>query len=62
MKKNKSTKKGTAAAENLEKNKGTVAKSKRKTVFDLMETLPALGVPIDEAIEQATYDAVKERA
>ena len=62
MKNGESTKKCVTTAENLEKKKGTFAKGKGKTVFDLKETLPTLGVPIDEAIEQATYDAVKERA
>jgi hypothetical protein len=62
MKKRNSTKKWAATTENLEKKNGTLSKGKGKTVFDLKETLPTLGVPIDEAIEQATYDAVKERA
>lgn len=45
----------------VEEKNGVLTMRKGKTVFDLMGTLPPPGMPVEEAIEKAVLEAVKER-
>jgi AbrB family looped-hinge helix DNA binding protein len=44
----------------LEEKAGKITLKKGKSIFDLAGILPNLGIPIDEMIEKATEEAVKD--
>jgi AbrB family looped-hinge helix DNA binding protein len=46
----------------IEEEKDRIVIGKGKTIYDFIGTLPALEISIDEMIEKATEDAIKERA
>jgi len=46
----------------IEEEKGRIVIKKGKTIYDLIGTLPPLDITIEEMIEKATEEAMKERA
>ena len=46
----------------IEEEKDRIVIRKGKTIYDFIGTLPALDISIEEMIEKATEEAMKERA
>ncbi|MBI5102384.1 MAG: AbrB/MazE/SpoVT family DNA-binding domain-containing protein [Nitrospirae bacterium] len=46
----------------IEEEKDRIVIKKRKTIYDFAGTLPDLGMSIEEMIEKATEEAMRERA
>jgi AbrB family looped-hinge helix DNA binding protein len=46
----------------IEEEKGRIVIKKGKTIYDFIGTLPPLDISIEEMIERATEEAMKERA
>ncbi len=46
----------------VEEEKDRIVIKKGKTIYDFIGTLPALDISIEEMIEKATEEAMKERA
>lgn len=46
----------------IEEEKGRIVIKKGKTIHDFIGTLPPLDITIEEMIEKATEEAMKERA
>ncbi len=46
----------------IEEEKDRIVIKKGKTIYDFIGTLPDLGISIEEMIEKATEEAMKERA
>jgi len=46
----------------IEEQKDRIVIKKGKTIYDFIGTLPALDISIEEMIEKATEEAMKERA
>jgi AbrB family looped-hinge helix DNA binding protein len=46
----------------IEEEKDRLVIKKSKTIYDFIGTLPPLDIPIEEMVEKATEEAMKERA